>query len=317
MTKPIAIDLFCGAGGASLGIHQAGVHRVMGYDNWPVAVETHKANGLPAKCVDLSERMPKIKSEVDLVWASCPCQPFTSALITDGMWDERDGFPHYLRVLERYMPRLTIFENVAGLTYKRHANYLQTIIESVEKLGYEISYKVVNAADYKIPQSRRRFILIGRLDDTPRWPKRHPKKVVTVRDALGTDGKGQPRGTKVVYTKNPMLRGGERGGLLFNGRGRPLDPDRPSLTIYASGGNHVHWFDTKGEAHKYYVELVNGGPNRTGIVKGAKRLTVEQMARLQGFPEDFVFCGPPSAQVKQIGNAVPPRLAYLLVKMNS
>lgn len=270
---------------------------------------------MPAKVLDLARKSPKTKRRPDLIWGSPPCQPFSNAALQEGEWDSRDGFPHFIRIVRENMPRLAVFENVAGLTYRRHADYLARVIQELRDLGYVVDQRVLNAADYKIPQSRRRLIVIGRLDGKPRWPKisEHRKSVF---QALRTDGSNNVPGTKVVYTKTPTTRGSFRGGLLFNGRGRPVDIHLPSLTIYASGGNHVHWFDTENIAIPYFEELKAGKPARVGIVPGARRYTIEQMARLQGFPKDFVFCGPPSQQVKQIGNAAPPRMVRKIVKAN-
>lgn len=313
-----AIDLFCGAGGASWGITKSGLYRsVRSYDSWPLAVETHHLNGMHAHLADLSTyRFPK--QRIDLLWGSPPCQPFSGAVFNPGEWDERDGFPHYLRALRIIRPRLAIIENVAGATYKRHREYLTRIIMSIEALGYVVEWKVVDCSDYGIAQARKRLIIIARLDGAPCWPTKQEKKV-SVYERLGTNGKDNPRGTDVIFTKSPTMHGGFRGALLFNGRGRPLDLEQPSLTIYASGGNHVHWFDTKHIALDYFDVLKRHGRKmiRKGRVPGAKRLTVEQMARLQHFPKRFRFAGPPSSQITQIGNAIPPRMARLLVEANA
>lgn len=319
MTEPLAYDLFCGAGGASLGIVRAG-YRVKGFDNWNVAIQTHIANGMPAKCVDLSKfRFSKSRrGKIDLLWGSPPCQPFSNSVHQWGRWDPRDGFPHYLRALRRLMPRVAILENVAGLASKRHAAYLAKIVVSIEKLGYVVEWKVLDLSDYRIPQARKRLIIIARLDGDPVWPKINHEKI-TVMDRLLTDGIDNPVGHRVVYAKNPTTTGGFAGALLFNGRGRPIDLHQPSRTIYASSGNHVHWFDTLHVAERYFAELKRDGiaAKREGFVRGARRLTVPQMARLQSFPKDFTFCGPTSLQVRQIGNAIPPRMAHLLVKHNA
>lgn len=317
-TDATAWDLFCGAGGASWGISKV-YRKVKGFDFWDLAVETHRANGMPAQVADLSKFRisTKRRGTIDLLWGSPPCQPFSGAIFNEGVYDERDGFPHYLYALDRLRPRLAIIENVAGLTYKRHASYLAAIIRAIEDLGYTVSWRVVDTSDFRIPQRRLRLIIIARLDRKPRWPKKNDEKV-SVGEALRTDGIDNPVGHRVVFTKNPTMTGGFKGALLFNGRGRPLDLDQPSLTIYAAGGNHVHWFDTLDVARPYFEELKRrgAGARRTGYVPGARRLTVKQMARLQGFPKGFVFLGKPSAQVRQIGNALPPRMARLIVKAN-
>lgn len=312
-----ALLLFSGAGGSSEGVKRTNLYdSIIGYDNWPISVETHRANDMPAHVADLNHRMPKVKGEVDLIWASCPCQPFTNAIENDGHFDSRDGVPAYLRVLKKYRPRLTVFENVAGLSYKRHSNYLALVVRRIEELGYTVEWRILNAADYRVPQVRLRLILVGRLDGKPRFPAPSPHPRISVLEAVG-DGSDNPPGTDVRYLKTPSFRQGFKGALLYNGRGRPLDLSLPSKTIYAAGGNHVHWFDTENQAYPYYEHLLAGGKVRTGqSVKGARRLTPEQMAILQGFPESYIFCGPPSVVVKQIGNAVPPRMAYAIVKSN-
>lgn len=318
LTDATAWDWFCGAGGASWGISQV-YEKVKGFDFWPLAVETHRANGMPAQVADLSTFRigAKRRGTIDLLWGSPPCQPFSGAILNDGEWDERDGFPHYLYALDRLRPRLAVIENVAGLTYKRHAGYLTAIIRAIEDLGYLVSWRVLDCSDFRIPQRRKRLIIIARLDRKPRWPKKNDE-IVSVGEALRTDGIDNPVGNRVVFTKNPTMSGGFKGALLFNGRGRPLDLNEPSLTIYAAGGNHVHWFDTLDVARPYFEELKRrgAGARRTGFVPGARRLTVDQMARLQGFPKGFTFLGPPSSQVKQIGNACPARLAKLVVRAN-
>lgn len=316
-SKPRAINLFSGCGGTGLALERAG-YRSIGYDNWQLACDTHNANGMKAICCDLNVRLPKTKHKIDCVWASPPCQPFSNALEQEGEFDPRDGFPAYLKVLKKYRPRLTIFENVAGLTYKRHAAYLARIVYEIGALGYSVEWRLLNAADYGTPQSRVRIILIGRLDGKPRWPKKtHANKRVTVREALGTDGSDNPPGIDVRYLKTPSFQTGIKGSLLFNGRGRPLDLDAPSKTIYAAGGNHVHWFDVENQTVPYWEHLRAGGKVRTGKkVKGARRLTPAQSAILQGFPEDYVWCGLPSNIVKQIGNACPPQLAQAVIEAN-
>lgn len=313
-----AIDLFCGAGGASLGIVNTGEYEVVGYDNWSLAVETHNVNGIPAHVLDLSVERPKRKDhrDLDLIWASPPCQPFSSALEQQGQFDPRDGFPWYLKTLKKFMPRLTVMENVPGLTYKRHAAYLAFIVKKIEALGYTVEYRILNCADYKVPQARRRLVLIGRLDGQPKFPKESKRKV-SVFDALETDGSDNPPGVAVKYLRNPIFHQGYKGALLYCGRGRPLSLDEPSKTISASGGNHVHWFDTENVSYAYWEDLNRGGKPRYGdAVSGARRLTVDQMALLQSFPADFKFLGKPSVQVRQIGNAVPPPLVRKVIKAN-
>jgi DNA (cytosine-5)-methyltransferase 1 len=309
--KKRAINLFSGCGGTGWGIEATGLYRSIGYDNWPIAVETHNLNGMKSICADLNVRLPKAKKTIDLVWASCPCQPFSNSREQQGQFDPRDGFPAYLRTLRKFRPRLTIFENVPGLTYKRHSEYLALIIRKIEQLGYKVEWRILDAADYGVPQVRRRIILIGRLDDDPTFPKPIVKKHVTVFEALGTDGSDNPPGIDVKYLKTPSFATGFKGSLLFNGRGRPLDIHAPSKTIYAAGGNHVHWFDVENQAH---AVLRAPASRRQDPHRQEGEGSSPSHTRADG--DTPQFAGLPSNVVKQIGNACPPQLARAVVEAN-
>lgn len=316
--RPLALDFYAGAGGASLALDRLG-YAVRAFDNWAPAVETHEANGLACHELDLmADHDPLWRTfagRVSLLWASPPCQPFSNATSNGGAWDARDGFPAYLRALSIIRPPATFIENVPGLAMKRNEHYLDAILSAIADLGYRVDWCVADAADHAVPQHRKRVVIAAMFDADPVWPDR-TGPYVTVREAIG-DGADNPPGARVVYMTNPIASSSFKGSLLYNGRGRPLDLDAPSLTVNASGGNHVHWFDTEGAHRPYWEHLRAGGTPRSGDVPGARRLTPEQMARLQGFPSDFVFTGPPSVQVKQIGNAVPPPLVEAIVDVNA
>lgn len=165
-----AIDLFCGAGGASLGLKRAGFD-VLGFDKWDLAVESHRANGMPAEVADLNIHDWSGTKPPALLWASPPCQPFSSAGKNAGRWDDRDGFPAYLRALKALQPLVTIMENVRGLTFKKHRPYLDAIVASIEDLGYTAEWRVLNSADFGVPQTRQRTFIVATLGPPPVWPE--------------------------------------------------------------------------------------------------------------------------------------------------
>jgi DNA (cytosine-5)-methyltransferase 1 len=135
------------------------------------------------------------------------------------------------------------------------------------------------------------------------------KPYVRVKDVLTGEPIGEPNPAKVFYAKKPDLRPSPYDGHVYNGGGRPINPDEPSHTILASaGGNKTHWFDTLGLVPEYHTYLMKGGKPKSGTLPGARRLTVMESAIIQTFPKDMIFCGPKSAQYHQVGDAVPPLL---------
>lgn len=166
-----AVDLFCGAGGASLGLHDAGLD-VVGFDYWDAAVLTHNTNGLLAHVHDLSDStLDHLIPECDVMWCSPPCQSFSAAGLQRGADDKRNGFPWALRIVAARMPRLVVFENVKGLTFKKNVPYLESILAKLRDLGYDVAWKVLNCADFGVPQTRQRCFIVGRLDGAATMPQ--------------------------------------------------------------------------------------------------------------------------------------------------
>jgi len=176
----------------------------------------------------------------------------------------------------------------------------------------------LNAADFGIPQKRRRLFVVGmrhhrfEFPDSTHGPgRKHPH--VAVRNVLPWHQIGEPNLSKVFYAKTPDIRPSPFDGHVFNGGGRPIDRTKPCHTILASaGGNKTHFFDELGLVPAYHRSLKTGGTPRKGTLPGARRLTVLESAIIQTFPEDTVFAGTRSAQYRQVGDAVPPLLATVV-----
>jgi DNA (cytosine-5)-methyltransferase 1 len=230
-------------------------------------------------------------------------------------------FPEFFRVLREAQPAAFLAENVPGLVTSHKLKYFTDLLEGFEKLGYNVSWKVVLAADYGVPQKRRRLIIVGMregefwfpkpthgpLTDTPHVPS---GSVVSKFHPLG-----EPPDCPVVYAKFPDPRRSPYAGHVYNGGGRPLDLSAPCHTLLASaGGYKTHWVDTADIAPEYTAHLLAGGGPREGEVTGARRLTIEESALLQSFPVGMRFAGSRSSQYTQIGDAVPPKLALVLGK---
>jgi len=319
-----AIDLFAGAGGLSLGLKMAGwdVRIAVEYD--ATAIETHRKN-MPEVlhiCDDIRDvDFTEHRGNIDLVAGGPPCQPFSVSGKQLGMHDVRDMVPQFIRTVKECQPRAFLLENVHGLTTARFLPYLEERIDELRQLGYDVHWKVLNAADYGVPQKRLRLFVVGVPQGAPFTfprPTHGPHgihKYATVREALKNVLADEPNRAKVVYAKNPILRRSPFAGMLLNGKGRPLNMDAPSHTIPATaGGNRTHILDPNGVIASYHEHLMKGGSPRAGQVEGCSRLTVRQSARLQTFPDWFEFVGRRNQRYTQIGNAVPPELARVVAQ---
>jgi DNA (cytosine-5)-methyltransferase 1 len=321
MKKPslTCVDLFCGAGGLSLGLKKAGFIAKLALDLDPAAGATYAANfpGVRFMNEDIrTVRWTALRGAIDLVAGGPPCQPFSVAGDQMAAADSRDMLPEFVRAVKEIKPRAFLLENVAGLVSKRHTAYFEFKMTKLRDLGYEIDYQVLNAADFGVPQERRRVIAIGIRDEAPEFPRAThgptaKRDYVPARQILTGDPPDEPNRAIVTYAKQPVLRRSPFAGMLVNGGGRPIELARPSMTIPASaGGNRTHIVDPSGVLVDYHRHLMKGGTPRSGIVKGVRRLTIRESARLQDFPDSFQFSGERSAQYRQVGNAVPPALAF-------
>lgn len=312
------IDLFSGAGGLSFGLKKAKFSPVLSVEIDSHAVATYKRNFKNTEVYGDDVRKLSFKrfnGSVGLVVGGPPCQPFSVAGSQRSFNDPRDMIPEFIRAVKEVSPKAFLMENVAGLYSARHRAYLQTAIQHLSELGYAIQVDVHNAADFGVPQDRRRLIIVGTREEGYEFPAPQygPGKKYAYRPAgaaIENAPEDAPNRAIVTYAKKPVLRPSPFAGMLVNGGGRPINLERPSQTIPASaGGNRTHIVDPEGLLVDYHAHLMDGGRPRQGVVEGVRRLTVRESARLQTFPDEFKFEGPTSAQYRQIGNAVPPRLA--------
>jgi DNA (cytosine-5)-methyltransferase 1 len=318
MTYIPTIDLFSGAGGLSLGLKQSRFEVVLAVEMNKHAAQTFKTNFKEAKVFqgDVKElSFKKYKGVVNLVAGGPPCQPFSVAGAQKSHKDPRDLIPEFIRVVSEVNPDAFLLENVAGLVTPRHKGYFELALTELRSLGYCVTFKVHNAADYGVPQFRRRLIIVGTKDRDFEFPKpshgeNARNKYICAWDAIRDAPRDEANRAIVTYAKKPILRVSPYAGMLVNGGGRPINLQEPSPTIPASaGGNRTHIVDLNQILFDYHKHLISGGQPKSGLVEGVRRLTVTESARLQTFPDSFKFEGSRSAQYSQIGNAVPPKLA--------
>jgi DNA (cytosine-5)-methyltransferase 1 len=314
------LDVFAGAGGLSLGFTAGGYEIVAAIEHDRDACETFAKAHPDAEVFDVdidAAPLGAISRGVDVVIGGPPCQPWSSGGKRLGSRDPRDGWPAFLRVLAAVRPVAFVAENVAGFASVRRRVHFEALVARLRALGFDVQWCVLDAADYGVPQRRRRLFIVG----TRRGDFAFPRATHSVSSTGGAAWRvaghvlrvrpyGSPNTSVVTYARLPDLRPDPYHGHVYNGGGRPIDLARPAPTLLASmGGNKTPWIDGGGVVVEYHAHLRAAGTPRVGVVPGARRITVEEAARLQTFPDGTHFAGSRSSAYRQIGNAVPPLLA--------
>ena len=339
---PKFVSLYTGAGGLDLGFIAAGYTPVFANDISADAMKTYTAaNEMISKRIgeplshrivtgDIREveQLPE-RGCADLVIGGPPCQGFSVA----GKMDPNDPRSRhvfdFLAMVERVQPKAFVMENVKALAQnKRWSGTISDIRAKAELMGYRTHLKVLNSADYGVPQTRERMILVGFRDESayesfayPRPTVSSPVPVSNVLKNLprvGRPGNDQICTAKVTTAKAPILRVSPFAGMLFNGQGRPMDMSRPAPTLPASmGGNRTPIVDQEtldtGAPQwviQYHDELTLGSKVAEVVPSRLRRITVQEAAAIQSFPRDMPWYGSQSSRYCQIGNAVPPKMAF-------
>jgi DNA (cytosine-5)-methyltransferase 1 len=335
------IDLFCGAGGMTLGFVSdefcGGFKSVLGLDNDPASILTHKANFCGDTVVaDIEEWLKLTKiPKADLVIGGPPCQGF-SLLNKGRLGDERRAlWEPYLDVVERSGARAFVMENVAELY---NSTEFHQIARRANKLGFELSAKILNAADYGTPQTRKRTIIVGWDRERTIEPIFPPKQTHQKQDANSENGRAAwhtvrevisdlppiPNGTDIGDTppldlhfgRNPTQKSQQRYRAVPEGGNRfDLQKNAPSITPQCwirkkSGGTDLFgrlWWDRPSVTIR--TEFFKPEKGRYLHPEEHRPITHREAARLMGFPDEFIFQGTKIEIARQIGNAVPPALA--------
>ena len=311
-------SFFSGAGGLDLGFTKSGFKLAFANDNWSGCWKTFEKNhgiSINKKSItDLSlKEIPKVAGFV----GGPPCQSWSLAGKMRGIKDPRGKlFYSYIDMVSEKEPMFFLAENVAGILTPRHRQEFMKLLRKFQKIGYNISFKLLNARDYGIPQERKRVFVIGYRDDLDKkfeFPKKQ-KKRLTLRDAIHDLPKPMPaslknktNGGKLKAPNNEYMNGGF--STIYMSRNRVRGWDDQSFTIQA-GGRHA-------PIHPQAPKMVFIRRNKMGFVKGKeslyRRLSVRECARIQTFPDDFIFYYDSVADgYKMVGNAVPVKLAEIL-----
>jgi len=317
-------DLFCGCGGASLGIQEAGFKHLWAYDSDPKAVESFNLNVAPVAICQAIETMNWAEVEpVDFLWGSPPCQGFSTA----GRRRKDDprnfliwGFVWAVSVLR---PKAFAMENVPGIGQGDWAQFPQWVKGALETLGYKVTVMKLNAADYGVPQIRKRVFWVGALSGYPQVPPPTHAKApwdgllpwVTVREALGLPIDmpaprpvlaGNDKGTNPLRIRRVRSENSKANGPIAEVDNTPA-PTVPGEPMFISE------LDTPSGV------IQSGAPGHEGKsastpreLRRYRRLTVEECLKLQGFPAGFKVVGNQTEQYRQVGNAVPPAMSFAI-----
>lgn len=293
------LEICAGAGGQALGLEQAGFHHVALVEIEKQYCETLKRNRPQWNviCQDVQEFKGRpYRNKVDLLAGGVPCPPFSVAGKQLGQQDERDLFPEAIRLTKEIRPKAIMLENVRGLQDPKFDDYRVYITESFETMGYHMIWKLIHSSDFGVPQLRPRMILVGIRKDLyhkdflfPTGSCRAPSVGEALWDLLGEKGwKGVARWKEQADRIAPTIVGGSK-----KHGGPDLGPTRAKRAWAEMG------IDGKG--------IANEAPKEDFV--GMPRLTCRMVARIQGFPDDWIFTGSKTAQYRQIGNAFPPPVA--------
>jgi DNA (cytosine-5)-methyltransferase 1 len=319
-------------GGTDIGFRLAGFKPVWANELDAHAAATYSAtlgNHVAEGDID-SVAWPE-RGSVDVVIGGPPCQGFSVAGKMDPTDPRSQHVCRFMDIVEHVAPRAFVVENVKALAVSpRWRSIRKRLEERTDELGYRARMLVLHAADFGVPQRRERMFMIGmRVEEPPASIPRTFDYPVTVRQALahlpafGEPGNRSRCAAEIVPAKRPVLRSTAfRGSLLFNGSGRVLELDSTAPTLPASmSGNATpiidqHEVETFAEPWvvSYHRQLRAGGPPVSRAPAHMRRVTVEEAAQLQSFPLGMVFSGPLSAKYRQIGNAVPPPMAFAVAQ---
>ena len=348
--KFTCVDLFSGAGGLSRGFMDAGFNVVLGVDFDDAALKTFKENHGSAEAMKLDlfnhdnidvivNFLEEKNVKLDVLVGGPPCQGFSIAGPRD-MNDERNSlYIAMVKLAERLKPQAVVLENVPGMLQTNGGIGAKRIVEDFKKIGYTMFPKLLYAPDYGIPQIRKRVFFVGLLNGNKEFE--YPEAVVdkehyvTCEDAIGDLPSLQTESGEIIYGDDEQMYASEalseyqklmrrNSNTVKNHIGSiPIEKTKKMISLVPEGKNYKALPDEYQGIYKYHEALtryhskkpsntINTGHRSHFHYKWNRIPTVRESARLQSFPDDFIFYGNKSQQYKQVGNAVPPMLGQVV-----
>lgn len=319
------ISLFSGCGGLDLGFEKAGFLIPVANEFDKTIWSTFKANHPRTHLIEGDVRQIKkediskyLDGDVDGIIGGPPCQSWSEAGSLKGINDERGQlFYDYIRILKEFKPKFFLAENVSGMLADRHSVAVKNILDLFEEAGYKVTFTMVNAKDYGVAEERKRVFYIGFRKDLniefhfPKGSTTEDEKKITLRDVIwDLQDTAVPAGKKNHHNPEAINNNEYFTGAfspIFMSRNRVKAWNEQAFTVQASG--------RQCQLHPQAPKMIKVGLNDCRFVEGKedlyRRMTVREVARIQGFPDDFKFIyNDTNTAYKMIGNAVPVNLAF-------
>ena len=337
------IDLFSGAGGLSYGFQEAGFRVLLGIDNDQKALETFERNHKGAKsiCGDITQVTyekdikPLIgDNEIDVIIGGPPCQGMS--LSGPRRFDDPRNrlYLSYIRLVDEIKPKMFVIENVPGLVGLFEGKIKDSIIEKFCGLGYDVQYKILCASDYGVPQNRKRVVFVGKRADVKeefRYPEAQGE-IVTCRMALDdlpplTEELGDEEMEYAAPAQNEyqaeMRKHSDK--VRNHVAANHSDKVKKIISMVPAGGNYKSLPEEYRHTRNFHVAwtrfpddspapTIDTGHRHHFHYKYNRVPTVRECARIQSFPDDFIFLGNKTQQFRQVGNAVPPLMAKAIAE---
>jgi DNA (cytosine-5)-methyltransferase 1 len=317
LTPITFIDLFAGLGGFRLGLEANGLKCVYGSDVNKHAAQTYEANFGENILSDITEIKPKSLPDFDILCGGFPCQPFSSAGLKLGFNDTRGTlFFDIVRILKTKKPKVIFLENVKNLTVHDEGNTFKVIIATLEKLGYKVSYKVLNAYDFGVPQNRERIVIVGTLGDTAfdfdkvKFKKRPILASFLDKGKRASDYKWLDPSEYTLIPQSEVKK--QISGLIFVGyrnkniRTVGVNPNTTNLSrvhkqpnrIYSDQGSHPTLSSQETNGRYFILTTKQDGS------QGVRKLSITEAYRIFGFPKKYKLVGKLGEQYARIGNSI-------------
>lgn len=324
------VDCFAGAGGLSLGLQMSGLEVVEAFDSDQASADTYRRNIGEHILVECAENLTGSRllqaagiSTCDVVAGGPPCQGFSRQRRGSDDDGRNDLVFEFLRLVLEIAPTMFVMENVSAIAGPRGRVYLAEFTRRALLAGYRLHSKILDAADYGVPQRRKRFILVGEIDNGVDYFEFPPpiRDRRTVRDAIGDlPAPGSPAGMRIANHEPDNISEINRLRISYvpPGGGREYIPEHLRLpchrvSVDRAGHRNVygrlHWDEPAATITTKCNSFTRG---KFAHPDENRNITMREAARLQSFPDDFVFVGDKVAVAHQIGNAVPPELARYL-----